>query len=153
MTQKMISAEEKRRVYATLKTKLKIALHQEFFFEALLLEYSILEDRLFSILGHAGIRNTNSKGEPLGFQAKLNKIDNAIRSKQKPIYGKVKPEIVQAVFDWKETRNTLVHRSCQRIYNGIEVEQCAKAGNELVNLVTNAAQSIKNATKKKAIKG
>ena len=52
----MISNEEKRQVYAILKTKLKIAMDQEFYLEALLLEYSIVEDRLLSILKHLGLK-------------------------------------------------------------------------------------------------
>ncbi len=41
-----ITNEEKHQVYSLLKTKLKIALQQEFYLEALLLEYAIIEDRL-----------------------------------------------------------------------------------------------------------
>ncbi len=151
MSEIQITNEQKRQVYSILKTRLKIAIQQEFYLEALLLEYSIMEDRLSSALKHAGIRHTNSKGEELGFKNKLDKVGNAIRSKRYPIYKRFKPELIESVLAWKDMRNALVHRSCQRIYNSEEVRKCAIDGNELVRLVTNAARLVKNASKKQKI--
>lgn len=148
MQNDIITNEQKRQVYATLKVKLKVALQQEFYLEALLLEYSILEDRLTSMLKHSDIRYTESNGREFGIQKKLNKVQNAIISKRIPIHGKVKPALVEEILAWKETRNNLVHKSCQRLYNSDEVKKCALDGNELVRRVTNAASSIKHAAER-----
>ena len=144
MSEHPITNEEKRQVYATLKTKLKIALQQEFYLEALLLEYAIMEDRLTSILRHSGISYLQSNGEEIGIKKKLDKISNAIRSKRLPIYRKVQQDLIDEIMEWKGTRNDLVHKSCQRIFNSVEVKECAIAGNDLVRRLTNAARTVKN---------
>jgi N12 class adenine-specific DNA methylase len=148
MSESLITNEEKHQVYATLKTKLKIALQQEFYLEALLLEYAIMEDRLTSILRHSGISYLQSNGEEIGIKKKLDKISNAIRSKRLPIYRKVQQELIDEIMAWKSTRNDLVHKSCQRMFNNVEVKECAIAGNELVRRLTNASRTVKNAAEK-----
>ena len=57
-------------------------------------------------------------------------------------------ELIDEIMEWKEVRNALVHRSCQRLYNSDEVKDCALIGNELVRRVTNSASVIKRASKK-----
>ena len=92
-----LSNKEKQQVYATLKAKLKVAIHQEFYLEALLLEYSIMEDRLSSLLRHGGISYLRSDGEEIFINKKLDKVSNAIRSKRFPIYKKVDQELIDAI--------------------------------------------------------
>lgn len=58
--------KEKQTKYAILMKKLDIATREEFYFEAILIEYAILEDRTESILRHANIN------VPRGLQRKLN---------------------------------------------------------------------------------
>jgi len=148
MAEFQITNEEKSQVYAMLKTKLKVAIQQKFYLEALLLEYSILEDRLSSILRHSGISYFRCDGEEISIQKKLDKVSNAIRSQRLPIYKKVTQELVDEIMAWKEVRNALVHKSCQRLYNSEEVKSCAMMGNELVRRIINAASASKRAAEK-----
>ena len=148
MSEGALTNEEKRQVYATLKTKLKVALHQEFYLEALLLEYSIVEDRLSSILEHSGISYRHSNGEQISIQKKLDKISNAIRCKKAPICLKVRKQLLDDVTAWKNERNAIVHQSCQRIYDSEEVKNSALTGNELVRNLTNTARAVKTAAEK-----
>lgn len=149
MSETLLTNEEKRLVYATLKVKLKVALQQEFYLEALLLEYSILEDRLTSILRHSGLPFlTKKKKREMGMEEKLNSISSAIQAQRKPIYRKIEQELIDDIMEWKEVRNALVHRSCQRLYNSDEVKDCALVGNELVRRVNNSASVIKHAVEK-----
>lgn len=148
MTEFQITNEEKRQVYATLKTKLKVAIQQEFYLEALLLEYNIMEDRLSSILRHSDLSYMRNDGEEISIQKKLDKVSNAIRSKRIPIYKKVNQALVDEILVWKEVRNALVHKSCRRLYNNEEVKACALNGNELVRKLTNAAAAVKRAAEK-----
>lgn len=143
-----ITNEEKRQVYSILKTKLKIAVQQEFHLEALLLEYAIIEDRLSSILRSADIVYLRNDGTEISIQKKLDKIRNANVSKQFPIYKKVPMELISEIEEWKNVRNDLVHKSCTRIYNSEEVNQCARAGNDLVRRISNTARSVKRACEK-----
>lgn len=146
-----ITNEEKRQVYSVLKTKLKIALQQEFFLEALLLEYAIIEDRLSSILRSAGIAYIQSDGREISMQKKMNKIQNAMVSKRFPIYKRISPDFISEIGEWKQIRNELVHKSCTRIYNSEEVKQCALEGNELVRIISNIARNIKRAREKTTV--
>lgn len=143
--EEMISNEEKRQVYAILKTKLKIAMDQEFYLEALLLEYSIVEDRLLSILKHLGLKYTESDGKELMIGKKIKKIRSQIENKNSLLIGKTDSALLDRIFAWKKTRNDLVHNSCHRLFDNEEVTQCADEGEEIVRLLSNSAARIKRA--------
>lgn len=145
----MISNEEKRQVYAILKTKLKIAMDQEFYLEALLLEYSIVEDRLLSILKHLGLKYTESDGRELQIGRKIKKVRGQIENKNPLIIGKVDVDLIDRIITWKNTRNELVHNSCHRLFNNEEVTKCAEEGAEIVRLLSNSATRIKRAAARK----
>lgn len=138
-----ISNDEKRQVYAILKTKLKIAMEQEFYLEALLLEYTIIEDRLLSILKHLGLKYTESNGNELQIGRKISKIQGQIENKNPLLKGKINHDLMEQIIIWKKTRNDLVHNSCHRLFDNDEVIRCAEKGNELVRLLSNSAKSIK----------
>jgi len=142
------SNEEKRQVYSVLKTKLKIAIQQEFYLEALLLEYAIIEDRLSSVLRSANLSYIQSDGKEISIQKKINKIKNAELSKRFPIYRRVPSDLMLTTEQWKEIRNNLVHKSCSRMYDNAEVKQCALDGEDIVRRVSNMAKNIKRAREK-----
>ncbi len=144
----VISNEEKRQVYSVLKTKLKIALQQSFYLEALLLEYSIIEDRLSSLLRSANLTYLQSNGNEISIQKKIKKIRDANISKRFPIYNRVSMALISEIEAWKEKRNNLVHKSCTRIYDSEEVKECALEGNDLVRKISNTARNVKRAKEK-----
>lgn len=49
-----------------------------FLYFLLLLEYSIIEERLTSIMKHFGIRYTESNAQEFGIHKKFNKVNHAI---------------------------------------------------------------------------
>ena len=65
---------QKRDQYAILMSKLKKATYNEFYYEAIFIEYAIIEDRTDSLLRHANIANVTNKGYSLKLNEKLNKI-------------------------------------------------------------------------------
>ena len=145
-----ITNEEKRQVYSVLKTKLKIALQQEFYLEALLLEYAIVEDRLSSILRSSNLVYLKNDGTEIFIKQKTKKIRNAHECKRFPIYKKVPMELMDEIEDWLSVRNDLVHKSCTRVYNSEEVADCATVGNDLVRRISNTARNLKRAAEKAA---
>ncbi len=145
-----ITNDEKHDLYSILKTKLKIALQQEFYLEAMMLEYAIIEDRLTSVLRQAGIPTINKKGRDKGIQEKLDDIKKALEKHQFPIYRRITHEQITAIIEWKNIRNTQVHERCDHIYNSDEVQQCALCGEQLVKQATNFARNVKRATTKAA---
>lgn len=144
-----ISNEEKRQVYAILKTKLKIAMDQEFYLEALLLEYSIVEDRLLSILKHLGLKYTDSNDRELQIGKKIKKVRGQIENDNPLVVGKIDLNMIDRIFAWKDTRNDLVHNSCHRLFNNDEVTKCAEEGAEIVRQLSNSATRIKRAADRK----
>ena len=143
-----ISNDEKRQVYAILKAKLKIAMDQQFYLEALLLEYSIIEDRLLSILKHLGLKWTESDGRELQIGRKISKISGQIENRNPLLKGRLDSELINQILTWKKTRNDLVHNSCHRLFDNNEVTCCAELGNEIVRQLSNSAKNIKRASEK-----
>lgn len=142
-----ISNEEKRQVYAILKAKLKVAIEQEFYLEALLIEYAIAEDRLNSILQHMNIRYIDNKGEEISIGRKIGKVRTLIEN-QPLVAKRLSTEQLDFLMQWKDVRNSLVHRSCQRLYKNEEVRECAIAGAEVIRVLSNSSQNIKRAVEK-----
>ena len=142
-----LSNEEKRQVYAILKTKLRIALDQEFYLEALLLEYAIAEDRLNSILDHLNVNRKNKKGKDIGITFKIDRVRRLI-SESNLAHKRITIEQLDTIMEWKMIRDDLVHHSCQHLFNNDEVRDCALTGAEVVRLLSNSAQKIKRAVEK-----
>ena len=141
----MITPEEKQKVYAGLKTRLKKALAGGFWLEACMIEYAIIEDRTASILFHAGVTD---KGWEKKLSNKLNSIDQQI-GKNHPLIGrKVSPETVQGIREWKELRNEAVHRACVTAYDEEAFRVLAERGKELMDRISNDAQKVSRAEKK-----
>ena len=141
----MLLPEEKQQIYAELKTKLKKALSGGFWLEACMIEYAIIEDRTASVLLHAGVTD---KGWEKKLQNKLNSIDYQIGKKHPIISKKVSAETVRGIREWKELRNTAVHRACITKYEEEDFRSLAERGKELMDRISNDAQKVARAEKK-----
>ena len=131
-----IDNEQKRENYAILKTNLKKALHQHFWFEACMIEYAVIEDRTASILLHTGIVK-----DPYGkkLSNKLNSIEHQIGKQPPVISKKVDLSPIQEIKAWKEERNEVgIHA-----YDEDAVQKIAEQGNDLVRRISNDAQNVK----------
>lgn len=98
--------EEKRKTYQALKGKLSRALKQEFYLEAMLIDYALMEDRLRSYLYYMGIfsdrgqirANKKTKNEILSIIQKQN-LNNIIKDLDvKSISGKI--QILESLAKW-----------------------------------------------------
>ena len=137
-----VTNEEKRNIYAELKTRLKIALGKEFYYEAVMIEYAIIEDRTASILSHGGVCKDPWDKK---LQNKLNSIRHQCGKKHPILSKKVDVALLDQIYSWKERRNELVHRSCTLPYAVGQMKEIAEEGNELVRLLTNCARRVSNA--------
>lgn len=120
--------KEKQNQYAILMSKLKRATKYENYYEAIFIEYAILEDRASSILKHAKVNvKTKKKNGPDLFN-KLNaikidkKFDNEYRRKHLP------DEYLDEIQNWRQKRNTFVHNLIETKYNSKEVKKIALEG-------------------------
>jgi hypothetical protein len=130
---------EKQEAYASLKGKLKVALKYEFWFEACMIEYAIIEDRTASILAHVGTcRNPYEKK----LSNKLNAIEQLIGKRHPIISKKVKPEELSQVRTWKEKRNALTHSFFKIQYGDSDLKNIALEGKIAMDAISNAAQRV-----------
>ena len=88
--------QEKYETYRAEMARLKVALQQGFYFEAMLIEYALLEDRLRSFVYHAGLLQNRKASHLLPGK-------NAVRKDFNRIAQRVKTWKLE---DGKETGNT-----------------------------------------------
>ncbi len=130
-------------MYAELKSKLKLALSKEFYFETVMLEYAIIEDRTASVLFHAGVcKNPYDSSKKL--TNKLNSIEQQIGKGHPAISKKFDESLIAEIRNWKEERNDFVHRACIRQCDGEELKSLAAWGNEIVCNLDNSARRVKS---------
>ncbi len=122
--ERSITNQEKHEVYTTLKTKLKKALAGEYWFEACMLEYAIIEDRTMSILLHAGICTNEKKS----LANKLNSLEQQIGKQHPVISQKVNAETIAEIRAWKDRRDKAVHEACKRLYDENDMKEIAVLG-------------------------
>ena len=65
---------EKYEIYRAMNANLSKAMKAGYYYEAIFIEYAILEDRCTSLLKHAGVMYMDSKGFDLSLATKINKI-------------------------------------------------------------------------------
>lgn len=132
----------KHDIYAVQKVKLKRALAGGFFYEAVLIEYAMLEDRTESALRHAGVKTENAKGFPLMLNEKLNKIKSNSRFRDPYIKKRLSDELIEAVREWKRKRDALTHALMKRPPDNDAAEAVAREGADLVKTLENKVRSV-----------
>ena len=65
---------EKYDIYKKMKVDLKKAMKAGFYYQAIFIEYAIIEDRCLSLLRHAGVKYLDNRGWELKLSKKLNKL-------------------------------------------------------------------------------
>ena len=143
----MITNEEKREVYINLKQRLKKALANEFWFEACMIEYAIIEDRTSSVLAHTGIcKNAYDSNKKLS--NKLSSIEYQLGKSHPIISAKMDKKIIDDIRLWKDRRNDIAHRACIIRYEDTAIKDIALEGKELVERISNASAKISRLAEK-----
>ena len=143
----MITNEEKREVYINLKQRLKKALANEFWFEACMIEYAIIEDRTSSILAHSKICKDAYDPNKI-LSKKLNSIEYQLGKKHPVISAKMDKQIVEDIRLWKDRRNDIAHRACIIRYEDTSIKEIALEGKELVEEISNISAKISRLAEK-----
>lgn len=131
---------EKQQRYITLKGRLNKALRNEFWFEACMIEYAIIEDRTSSILFYSKVCE-HAYDSSKKLSNKLNSIEHQIGKEHKIISEKIDKELIWSIRNWKDERNDLVHRACVN-FDEIHAKEVALEGEKLVKLISNASARI-----------
>ena len=138
---------EKYESYKEQHDRLKKAMKHGFFFEAIVIEYAILEDRTESILRYEG-NSINSK-KHVTIEAKINKIETIAREKKGLAKRYFQPELIAAMREWKEKRNGLIHALMKHSVTQEELRTIALEGEALVKEVSRLSQNYKRAVERK----
>lgn len=157
-----ISNMQKYDNYREIFGKLKRAMASEFYYEAIFLEYSIMEDRTESILKYAEKwdaylkkhRRGNPEREPT-MESKIKYIKGQIESGNKLLNKYFGDDLLDRIIVWKEDRNTLIHALLNQQLNNEAVAEIALTGEKLTKELRNKSTNFNRAVerKNKAIKG
>ena len=128
--------------------RLKKALNQKFYLEAIFIEYAIMEDRLESILRHAGKWNPKPGKYP-SIDSKINKVEKIAEEKKSLANRYFKLDFMEDMRTWKETRNKLMHALLKQQLHTEDLQVCAGEGQELVKTLCSKATSFRRAIEKK----
>ena len=130
---------EKRSKYANLMYKLKKATDYEFYYEAIFIEYAILEDRTESLLRHS---NTKI---PDRLCRKLDKIENKyVNVKDKYLNKHLTQELINEIREFKFSRDRLIHNLVECPYDYETIKNTAIYGEALVKKVNSKFKLVNN---------
>lgn len=159
MAEHTIDGQQKYLNYKEQFGRLSRALANEFYLEAIFIEYAILEDRTQSLLEHGGHWSACKKkcGKKPGIHAKLNFIQNLAANPSHPLNKYFADDLTDKLLAWKDKRNPLIHALLKQKLGPDDLKNVATEGSELVkelrNRVTKHNRAVDRKNARKAAKG
>lgn len=141
---------QKYEIYKSIHESLSKALKYGFYYEAIFLEYAVIDDRLASVLKYAGIPYIDKNGQDVSVSKKLDLIESRKELSDKFYRDRLTKELIQECRDWIKERNDLIHHIANLSYDSELVHKVAVEGNELVKKIKNKSASVINRLKKNA---
>lgn len=126
--------------YREQNKRLKKALTEGFYLEAIFIVYVMLEDRADAIL-----RYTDTKVKGYGLKPKLRKIEEVSREKKAIAHKYFNTEYVNCLQVWVEERNALMHALMKNTHEAKTIEEIAKQGEMLIKELCKKSQLYKKA--------
>ena len=130
--------------------RLKKALKNEFYLEALFIEYAIIEDRAESILRYEG--NEIHSKDFVSLDRKLKKITKIAEQKKSLPNRYFSDDLIATVTNWKEERNKLIHALMKQKLTTQELSDFAHSGYKLTRELTDRARNYKRAVERRKVK-
>jgi len=135
---------EKQEIYKTMKIDLKKAMNSGFYYQAIFIEYAIVEDRCLSVLKHAGVKYKNDKGQEIKLSAKLNRIRSNPAFTNTFVRKRLSLDFIDEIESWKRNRDKLIHDLAKIPYDHESVREIAENGQDIIKRLDNAVQSVNN---------
>lgn len=129
----------KQENYKLQMARLNKAMKAGFYLEAVLIEQAIIEDRLQSILEHAGVYNPEKHKF---FKKKLDRVKALTQNKKGLAHRYFNDGILDEVDDWRSARNDIVHRLMSQSADFNQLHAYAARGQELTKTLRNKARSF-----------
>ena len=133
--------------------RLKRAMDNGFYLEAVFIEYTVMEDRTESILRHANRWDAYLKKRgryDVTLDSKIRYIQNFAREKKSLLFRYFGDSLLDEILDWKEERNRLIHALLRQKTGHGEIARTAERGKTLTEQLRNRASAFRKATEKKA---
>ena len=132
---------KKNQTYRELMEDLKLSLEQEFYYEAIFIEYAVFEDRTESLIRHSKVKyNLTSKEFTLHNKIKVIKNSEEFKS-----FYCNKHEILNLlteVDNWRDKRNKLIHDLVNTTYTNEDIKNIALQGHELLCKLNNKSSLV-----------
>lgn len=145
--------------YRDIKSKLNKAIDEKFYYEAILLEYGILEDRISGVLKYDDLRNSDNINQKAinGLKDKVNILNNGFGKENKEkndlLHHYFNHELQEKIKTWAEKRNECVHFLMDLSkFNISDIKEIAEEGRELVRVVSNKSKCYKDKLKRLELK-
>lgn len=140
--------------YANYKTqmgRLNKALTNQFYLEAIFIEYAIMEDRLESVLRHSGKWNP----KPDSFVSLDTKRKNVAKlaEEKKSLAHKYFPcELTDRIENWKNERNRVIHALMKQNLHTSDLRIIAEEGQTIVKTLCGKTTLYNRALERQAMK-
>ena len=132
--------------YKKQNERLKKALTNHFYLEAVFIEYAIMEDRLESILRYENIPIKNKRPT---IDDKINTVTTFLSDNNILLHKYFSPEFMASLKAWKNRRNPLIHALMKRPNSTEELRVIAEEGNVLQKDLCKLSQNYKRAVERK----
>ncbi len=139
----IISNTEKYENYKEQFQRLKKAMDNKFYLEAIFIEYAIMEDRTEAILAYEG-NNLNKNGERLKkLYLKCERIVKLIRNDPTRIGTYFSKTLMDDIMTWAKERNDVTHKLLNMRITTDKLLDTAVRGDELCKELRNKANNYK----------
>lgn len=133
--------------YKEQMKRLKAAMTNQFYLEAIFIEYAILEDRLESALRHSGKWHPKPD-QHTSIDRKVRLLMAQAEEKKSLAQKYFQPELMQEILDWKNRRNPLMHSLMKQQLHTEDLAGLATEGLVLVKQVSNEVSLFNRATER-----
>ena len=140
-----ITNMQKYENYRVQMGRLSRAIKDEFYLEAIFIEYAVMEDRLESILVHSGKFNPDKHNT---MDKKLRKIEEVSREKKALANRYFSAELTQSIYAWKDRRNALIHALMKQNLVTEELKELAISGRDIVKTLNTKSTAFRKALEK-----
>ena len=135
---------DKYEIYKSMYENLAKAMRAGYYYQAIFIEYAILEDRLRAILRYAGVPYINKNGHEDKISRKLDKLRDNPEFANKFVRDRIPAKMVDDIKEWTEARNDLIHNLANIPYNDESVKAVAEKGKQILDVFKNKSASVIN---------
>lgn len=127
--------------------RLKKAIYNKFFLEAIFIEYAIIEDRAESILRY---ENNEIKSDSfVSIDRKLKRISKLSENKISLPHRYFSDALISEIIVWKEKRNQMIHALMKQHLTTQALEELALSGEHLAKEICKRSTNYKRSVERK----